>query len=91
MAQSYGFIEISGVTAAVYALDIMCKTAEVKFEGWQRRLGGRLVTVIVSGKVSAVREAVDAAINQGIKKPAATGVIASPHSEIVRLVEQNKG
>ena len=29
MGQSYGFIEISGVTAAVDALDLMCKTADV--------------------------------------------------------------
>ena len=30
MGKSYGFIEISGVVAAMDALDIMCKTAEVE-------------------------------------------------------------
>ena len=29
MGQAYGFFEIPSVTAAVVALDIMCKTAEV--------------------------------------------------------------
>ena len=29
--QALGFVEISGVTAAVDALDIMCKAAEVEF------------------------------------------------------------
>ena len=52
MGKSYGFIEISGVTAAVDALDIMCKTADVEFVAWERKLGGRLVTIIVQGDVS---------------------------------------
>ena len=29
MGKSYGFIEITGVVAAINALDIMCKTADV--------------------------------------------------------------
>ena len=43
MGKAYGFIEVEGVVAAVDALDIMCKTAEVEFATWERRLGGRLV------------------------------------------------
>ena len=46
MGKSYGFIEISGVTAAISALDIMCKTADVEFVTWERKQGGRLVTII---------------------------------------------
>ena len=49
MGKSYGFIEISGVTAAISALDIMCKTADVEFVTWERKQGGRLVTIIVQG------------------------------------------
>ena len=30
MSKSYGFIEITGVVAAMDALDIMCKTADVE-------------------------------------------------------------
>ena len=61
MGKSYGFIEITGVVAAIDALDIMCKTADVELASWERKLGGRLVTIIVEGDVSAVTEAVNAA------------------------------
>ena len=32
---SLGFIEIQGVTAAVDALDIMCKTSGVELASWE--------------------------------------------------------
>ncbi len=54
MNKAYGFIEITGVVAAINALDIMCKTADVELASWERKLGGRLVTLIVQGDVSAV-------------------------------------
>jgi len=83
---SLGFIEISGVVAAVDALDIMCKTSGVELATWERKLGGRLVTIVIKGDVSAVTEAVEAAEEKAIKKPVAKGVIANPHEEIMRLV-----
>ena len=83
---SLGFIEISGVTAAIDALDIMFKTADVELVTWERKLGGRLVTLIVRGSVSAVTEAVEAAAAGAIKKPVAKAVIANPHPETERLV-----
>lgn len=89
MGNSYGFIEISGVVAAMDALDIMCKTAEVELATWERKLGGRLVTLVVRGEVAAVTQAVEAACAQGIKKPVSHGVIANPHPEIVRLVHKS--
>ena len=87
MSKAYGFIEITGVVAAINALDIMCKTADVELASWERKLGGRLVTLIVEGDVSAVNEAVEAAVAGAIKKPASYAVIARPHEEIVTLVE----
>ena len=57
MGNSYGFIEIQGVVAAMDALDIMCKTANVELATWERKLGGRLVTLVVQGDVSAVTQA----------------------------------
>ena len=83
--ESLGLVEVQSVTAAVDCLDIMCKTSEVRFVTWERKLGGRLVTVIVEGSISAVKAAVDAAAGSVIP-PAATAVIASPHSETERLV-----
>ena len=82
---SLGFVEVTGVTAAIDALDIMCKSADVSLVSWERKLGGRLVTLIVTGTVSAVQAAVENASAQCIKKPAATAVIANPHPETVRL------
>lgn len=82
---SLGFVEVSGVTAAVDALDIMCKSADVTLVSWERKLGGRLVTLIVTGSVSAVQAAVENAAAQCIKKPVATAVIANPHEETMRL------
>ena len=86
MGKAFGFIEITGVVAAMDALDIMCKTSGVELETWERKLGGRLVTLVISGDVASVTEAVEAAKAQAIKKPAASGVIANPHEDIRRLV-----
>lgn len=89
MGNSYGFIEISGVVAAMDALDIMCKTAEVELATWERKLGGRLVTIVVKGEVAAVTQAVETANKSAIKRPVSHGVIANPHPEIVKLVKKS--
>ena len=85
--KSLGFVEVSGVVAAVDALDIMCKSADVSLVSWERKLGGRLVTLIVTGTVSAVQAAVENACAGCIKKPVASAVIANPHPETLRLAE----
>ena len=89
MGKSYGFIEIPSTTAAIDALDIMTKAADVEFVTWEKKLGGRLVTVVVQGSISAVTAAVEAAEAYSIKKPVATAIIANPHEEIVRVVNQS--
>ena len=89
MGKSYGLIEVPSTTAAIDALDIMCKTADVEFVTWEKKLGGRLVTVIVQGNVAAVTEAVEAACSLCMKKPVAKAVIANPHEEIVRIAQKS--
>ena len=84
--KSLGFIEIPTVAAAIYALDTMCKTAEGEFVPWERKMGGRLVTVVVQGDVAAVTQAVEAAAKNAIKPLAAHAVIANPHEEIWRMI-----
>lgn len=91
MGQSYGFVEVSGVVAAVDVLDIMCKTSDVTLATWERKLGGRLVTIVIEGEIAAVKEAVQAACSGAIRKPVSHGVIARPHPEIVRLVQLSAG
>ncbi len=82
-------IEVSGVVAAIESLDAMCKAATVSFVTWERKLGGRLVTIIVEGDVADVKAAVEAA--RAITKEnghilAASGVIAAPTDEIRKMV-----
>ena len=79
--KSLGFIEIQSVTAAITALDTMCKTADVEFVTWERKLGGRLVTIIIQGEVAAVETAAKNAL-----KPCIHAVIPNPHEEIRRIV-----
>ena len=78
MGQCYGFFEIPSVTAAIDAVDIMCKTADVEMITWEKKLGGRLVTIIIRGDVSAV-----------IKEPVCYTVIPSPHEEIIKLINKS--
>lgn len=85
--KSLGLIEVESSTAAIDALDILCKSAAVEFVTWERKLGGRLVTVIVRGEVSAVTAAVDNVMKNCIKTPVAHAVIANPHEETNRIVE----
>ena len=89
MGKALGFFEVSGVVPAIDALDIMCKSAEVEFVTWEKKLGGRLVTIIIRGEVSAVKSAIDNAYANCIKKPAVKAVIANPHEEIERIVQKS--
>lgn len=87
--KALGFIEITGVTAAIDSLDIMCKSADVELVTWERKLGGRLVTIIIEGDVSAVSAAVENACQLAIKKPVAHLVIANPHEETRRIIDMS--
>ncbi len=87
MGKAYGFIEIPSTSAAITAIDIMLKTADVEFVTWEKKLGGRLVTIVIQGSVSAVTEAVEAGSAKSIKEIVARAVIANPHEEIVKMVQ----
>jgi len=91
MGSTYGFFEVPSTTAAIDAVDIMTKTANVSFVSWEKKLGGRLVTVIIEGDVSAVKQAIEVASERAIKKPVASVVIANPHEEVRKLVALSAG
>ena len=86
---SIGLLEISGMVAAITGLDAMAKAANVSLIHSEKRLGGRLVTLIVKGSVSAVQAAIEA----GAKAAAPLGkihgaeVIANPHGEIMKFFD----
>ena len=67
----------------------LAQTAEVELVTWEKKLGGRLVTIIIRGDVSAVTQAIETAAANAIKEPAAYVVIASPHEEVIRMVNQS--
>ena len=85
--KAIGLIELPNCTDAIQALDVMLKTADVKFLTWEKKLRGRLVTIIVQGEVSSVTEAVEAAKHRAVGRIVASAVIANPHEETMKLVE----
>ena len=85
--KAIGLIELPNCTDAIQALDVMLKTADVKFLTWEKKLGGRQVTIIVQGEVSSVTEAVEAAKHRAVGRIVASAVIANPHEETMKLVE----
>lgn len=88
-AEAIGMIEVEGLVAAIEGLDAMTKAADVRIIHTEKRLGGRLVTFIVAGEVSAVKAAVEA----GVKSADAIGnifgsaVIARPHAELTKFFD----
>ncbi len=83
-----GLLELQALVAAISCLDVMLKTADVEFVAVERRLGGRLVTLVIKGSVSAVTAAIEA----GAKEAEQMGhlkaheVIARPHPEILKFL-----
>ena len=88
MEEALGFIDIQSLVAAVSALDAMMKAANVEFVAHERRLGGRMVTTVIRGSVSAVTAAIDAGIVAGnqVGKVCDHAVIPRPHPEIVKFL-----
>ena len=82
-----GLVELPGLTNAITVLDTMLKSAAVTFITWEKKLGGRLVTVIVNGSVASVTAAVEAAKQHADIK--STLVIAAPHPETWKMVRKS--
>ena len=87
--ESIGLLEVEGLVASIEGLDAMLKTANVRLIHTEKRLGGRLVTIIVAGSVSAVKAAVEAGEKAAtpLGKVYGTEVIASPHEEVTKFFD----
>ena len=85
---SLGLIEIQALGHAILVLDTMTKAADVEFVAVERKLGGRLVTLVIRGKLSAVKAAIDAGseVARGLDCLKAAEVIARPHPEILKFL-----
>ena len=92
MEYSLGLIEVSALGNAIFVLDAMTKAADVEFVAAERKLGGRLVTLVVRGEVSAVQAAIDAgkADAELFDCLKAAEVIARPHPEILKFLHLDK-
>ena len=88
MDLSLGLIEIQALGHAILVLDTMTKAADVEFVAVERKLGGRLVTLVIRGKLSAVKAAIDSGseVARGLGCLKAAEVIARPHPEILKFL-----
>ncbi len=87
---SLGLVEVSALGNAIIMLDDMLKVADVEFVATERKLGGRLVTIVVKGELTAVQASVDAGVKRAKKCGdnilKASQVIARPHDEILKFL-----
>ncbi len=87
--KAIGLIEIEGLVAAISGLDEMVKAADVSLVHTEKRLGGRLVTLIVAGDIAPVK----AAVERGKVAAEPLGhvygeeVIAAPHPEVTKFFD----
>ncbi len=88
MEFSLGLVEVSSLGNAIMMLDEMTKAADVEFVACERKLGGRLVTIVVRGSVSSVTASVEAGKAAAIRMNClkAAEVIARPHHEIFKFL-----
>ena len=88
MSFSLGLVEVSSLGHAIMMADEMLKAADVEFVATERRLGGRLVTIVVRGSVSAVTASVETgkSFAKQIGCFKAAEVIARPHPEIFKFL-----
>ncbi|MFT5730251.1 MAG: ethanolamine utilization protein EutM [Desulforhopalus sp.] len=88
-----GLIETKGLVAAIEAADAMVKSADVQIIE-RHQVGGGLVTIIVTGEVSAVNAAVDAAIVAVGRidggQLISSHVIPRPYDEVSALIVADK-
>ena len=93
MEKAIALLEVQAMVTAIVGLDAMVKTADVKLIHVEKRLGGRLVTVVVEGTVSAVSAALEAGVEaaQAVGSVMCQEVIARPHPDIVKFIKTDKG
>ena len=81
--KAIALLEVQAMVAAITGLDAMVKAADVRLIHVEKRLGGRLVTVVVEGEVSAVKAALDAGAAADPASSAALTAETSPSTTTV--------
>ena len=87
-SEAIALLEVQANVAAIARLDAMVKAANVRLIHVERRLGGRLVTVVVEGTVSDVTAALEAgrAAAAEVGNVKVCEVIARPHPEVMKFL-----
>ena len=90
--KAIALLEVQAMVAAITGLDAMVKAADVKLIHVEKRLGGRLVTIVVEGEVSAVTAALQAgaAAAEQVGNVKVCEVIARPHMDVEKLLPSIK-
>ena len=88
MEKAIALLEVQAMVAAIAGLDAMLKAADVRLIHVERRLGGRLVTIVVDGTISDVTAAAQAgkAAAAQVGKVKLCEVIARPHPQITKFL-----
>ncbi|MFA9465574.1 MAG: BMC domain-containing protein [Velocimicrobium sp.] len=85
-----GVVEVNYYTNAVVVLDEMLKASSVDVVSCHKKLGGRMVHTVVSGKTSSVNAAIDAAKRAedkvGSENIKVAITISNPHPEVIKLM-----
>ncbi len=86
--KAIALLEVQAMVAAITGLDAMVKAADVQLIHVEKRLGGRLVTVVVQGEVSAVKAALEAgsAAAAEVGNVKVCEVIANPHPDVMAFL-----
>ena len=86
-----GIIEVSGMVAGVEAADAMLKAADVSILTWEKKLGGRLVSIVVQGDVASVHEALEHGemTANRLTRTVAKAFINNPHPEVMKIVNKS--
>ena len=86
--KAIALLEVQAMVAAIAGLDAMVQAADVKLIHVEKRLGGRLVTVVVEGEVSAVTAALEAGRIEAAKvgNVKCCEVIARPHPDVMSFL-----
>ena len=86
--KAIALLEVQAMVAAIAGLDAMVKAANVKLIHVEKRLGGRLVTVVVEGEVSAVTAALQAGVVAAseVGNVKVSEVIARPHPDVMKFL-----
>ena len=89
MEQAIALLEVQALVAAITGLDAMVKAADVKLIHVEKRLGGRLVTVVVEGSVSSVTAALEAGVTAAkeVGNVKVAEVIARPHKDVMSFLK----